>query len=350
MKPIIKMTRRKEPVKPTSRLSRKKLPWTAITIIFLVSATIVTMINPTSASPETFFHVEPPEVRDVQPNQNFTIAINVTDAPPSYSWEFHLSWDPALLNVSDIEEGDWLHRWTPNPFPPPPAFPKYTTNIAYEPFDEANVDGMIRVYCTLVANLSMDEWASGDGWLVTLNFTVKAEGSSPLNLYRTRLWDHFEAGYPVETYYMNEDGFFYNVAFHDIAITNVIISTTDVMPGEPVDITVTVKNEGNFTETFNVTVYADVIAYNMTLDIFIGDEITVGTQTGITLDAENSTTLPTLTWNTSGVAGETYTISANATVTSSVDDDPSDNTFIDDTVTVAWDHDLKIVDVTVLTP
>jgi len=52
---------------------------------------------------------------------------------------------------------------------------------------------------------------------VSLGFVVKALGSSVLDLFDTRLWDHIdpETGYPAPNYYPNEDGFveatnFYN--------------------------------------------------------------------------------------------------------------------------------------------
>jgi len=40
---------------------------------------------------------------------------------------------------------------------------------------------------------------------------------------------------------------------HDIAVTNVTASPDTVKIGEPVSINVTVTNEGDYSETFNVT-------------------------------------------------------------------------------------------------
>jgi hypothetical protein len=61
-------------------------------------------------------------------------------------------------------------------------------------------------------------------------------------------------------------------------------------------INVTLANQGDFTEIFNVTVYANTTSF--------------ATQT-ITLTSGNSTTL-TFTWNTTGFAKGYYTISAYA--------------------------------------
>ncbi len=101
-------------------------------------------------------------------------------------------------------------------------------------------------------------------------------------------------------------GYFDNTG-HDIAVTNVTASPDKVDPGEPISINVTVTNQGNYTETFNVTVYADMDT------TVIGDEITVGTQTNINLTAVNSTPLK-FNWNTTGVRSGLYNIMASASV------------------------------------
>jgi hypothetical protein len=61
-------------------------------------------------------------------------------------------------------------------------------------------------------------------------------------------------------------------------------------------VNVTVTNQGNFTETFNVTAYANTTS--------------VASQ-NVTLSSGNSTTL-TFTWNTTGFAKGNYTIRAYA--------------------------------------
>jgi hypothetical protein len=82
-------------------------------------------------------------------------------------------------------------------------------------------------------------------------------------------------------------------------------------------INVTVKNEGNFTETFNVTVYANTTS--------------VASQ-NVTLSSGNSTTI-TFTWNTTGFAKGNYTIWAYAWPVPG-ETDTADNTFVDGWVKV----------------
>jgi len=83
-----------------------------------------------------------------------------------------------------------------------------------------------------------------------------------------------------------------------VAITNVIPSKTIVGQGLTAKIDVSVLNEGNFTETFNVTVYANTTA--------------IEPQTVNSMPNGTSTIL-TFTWNTTGFS-HAYTISANATI------------------------------------
>jgi len=108
------------------------------------------------------------------------------------------------------------------------------------------------------------------------------------------------------------------IPVHDIAITSVTVSPTTVTVGEAVSIDVTVVNEGNIGETFDVSVYYD--------------SILIETQTGVTLSAGDTTTL-TFTWDTTGVAEGTYTIKAEVPpVPEEVD--LVDNVFIDGEVTI----------------
>ncbi|MGD0495334.1 MAG: PQQ-binding-like beta-propeller repeat protein [Candidatus Bathyarchaeia archaeon] len=92
------------------------------------------------------------------------------------------------------------------------------------------------------------------------------------------------------------DGKVYAFGVHDVAVTNVASSKTVVYQGYSVTINVTVANQGSYTETFNVTTYA-----NATI---IGSE-------NVTLPAGSSTTV-TFTWDTTGFAYGNYTLSAYA--------------------------------------
>jgi len=104
----------------------------------------------------------------------------------------------------------------------------------------------------------------------------------------------------------------------DIAIINVTTSKNIVGQGYPISITITIANQGEHTETFNVTTYA-----NTTI---------ITTLTNIILTSGNSTTI-TFTWNTAGVAKGNYTITAKATPLPG-ETDTTDNTLINGWVIV----------------
>lgn len=88
----------------------------------------------------------------------------------------------------------------------------------------------------------------------------------------------------------------FTVKIHDVTITDVTSSKVIVGEGYNVSISVTVANSGDFTETFNVTAYAN------TTSIGIRE---------VTLGAGSNTTI-TFEWNTSGFPKGNYTVSALA--------------------------------------
>jgi len=82
----------------------------------------------------------------------------------------------------------------------------------------------------------------------------------------------------------------------DLAVTNLISTKNAVGKGYSLEINVTVRNEGDFTENCNLMVYANTTS--------------IASKT-ITLTSKNSTTI-TFTWNTTSFAYGNYTIKAVA--------------------------------------
>ena len=105
---------------------------------------------------------------------------------------------------------------------------------------------------------------------------------------------------------------------HDVAIVDVSSSATESYAGEIVNVTVVLRNEGTFNETFSVRTYCD--------------STLIGTQTVTDLPQDEEKTL-TFSWNTTDVPGGYYTISANATIVPG-ETHTADNNFIDGTITV----------------
>jgi len=125
---------------------------------------------------------------------------------------------------------------------------------------------------------------------------------------------------------------------HDIAVTNVTSGKTIVGQTYTCNINITVTNEGNFTETFNVTLYAN------TTEVETKE---------ITLTSGNSTTI-TFTWNTTGFVKGNYTLWAYAWPVLG-ETDIADNSFTNGVIMVTTpgdldgDYDVDILDVIKIT-
>ena len=103
------------------------------------------------------------------------------------------------------------------------------------------------------------------------------------------------------------------VTGHDVAVYTIDTDPSPFPYGQVMDINVTVRNEGDFTETFDVTA-----KYN---------ETTIDTQSGIVLGSGLNTTL-TFNWDTTGLALGMYNISATAGPVAN-EYDTADNTYYD---------------------
>lgn len=117
---------------------------------------------------------------------------------------------------------------------------------------------------------------------------------------------------------------------HAVAAKDVKPIKTVVGQGLTTKMYVDVANLGHFTETFNVTTYANTTE--------------IGKQTVTNLNSGTNRIL-SFTWNTTGFAIGNYTISAVADVVTN-ETDTADNTYIDGMVTVRLPiHDVAVVDV-----
>ena len=121
---------------------------------------------------------------------------------------------------------------------------------------------------------------------MTVYFQVDTIGSSVLHLSDTELSDPSHLNMAHET----GDGFIMTL-IRDVAITDVVPSTSWAYQGWPVSVQVTARNNGNISETFTVTAYYD--------------NSTIGTIPVVNLASSTDTVL-TFNWNTSGVAEGNY--------------------------------------------
>ncbi len=182
----------------------------------------------------------------------------------------------------------------------------------YDAYQNARVFNFLRWIHNATGEPSYLEYANGAlAWIVH-----NAEETDGGYKWRTRVHPYyatwFRPGAAGIGYYL------ISALAHDVAVTHAAVSPSEVVTGDPVSINVTVENQGDFTETFEVSTWYD--------------DTIIETKTDITLVAGATATL-TFTWDTTGVAKGIYTIKAEA---STVPDEhgTSDNVLVDDKVTV----------------
>ncbi|MCK4478163.1 aryl-sulfate sulfotransferase [Candidatus Bathyarchaeota archaeon] len=117
---------------------------------------------------------------------------------------------------------------------------------------------------------------------------------------------------------------------NDVAITNVDVDKTTVLQGQEVIIEATVENQGVFTETFNVTAYANATE--------IGRELVNDLEQG-------ASQVLSFAWDTGSFTGGNYTINVAADVVAN-ETDTLDNTFTYGVNIRVLSHDVAVVNVT----
>lgn len=215
------------------------------------------------------------------------------------------------------------------------AIPDYATNAELKGYryiatEESTPD--VWDYVTIYVNsIPMAIWSNLDDTTSWTSFSLDLSSfiGTPIRL---RIRATTDSSYDTSFFF---DSLELNIQYTeiiDVAVTNVMPYTMEVIQGHAMPINVTVENQGTYTETVNVTLY-----YNSTL---------VGTEEDVMLSAGGNTTL-TFTWDTTGVPHGSYTITANATIL--IDEwDTADNIYINGNVLVTIPFDVNgdgIVDI-----
>lgn len=239
-------------------------------------------------------YVNPQNVTDpaLVQGQTLTINVSVSDLSGLHRSEFSLSYDPALLNATDVIEGGFLKSAGSTEFS----------------FDMNRTSGDIRVNITLV---DLTSAATGSGALVEITFNVVGLGDCLLYPYDTAL---FDPDLTTIEHAAVEGLFNNNPLVHDVAVIKVVLTVSEtqivqnvsviiskpvssIESGKHVNVTVTVRNNGTMLETADVTAYYD--------------STQIGKKSGTALSRGASTTL-TFDWDTGGVATGNHTIWAEA--------------------------------------
>ncbi len=222
-------------------------------------------------------YIDPPEIIDPELRPPTIVKVNVTvdDVIDMYDYEFKLSYNTEMLTCI----GAIINR--------------VKNQTAFTPTIHIN-DGDAYIWVNVTYHPPSTPINSDTPLhIVTVYFQIDTLGSSILHLYDTELSDSNRQPMPHET----EDGFIMTL-IRDVAITHVAPSTNWAYQGWPVDISVTAKNHGNTSESFDVKAY-----YDSTL---------IGTLPVTDLPSNTETTLHFI-WDTTGVPEGNYTITGEAT-------------------------------------
>lgn len=246
--------------------------------LWILSITCVSFVSAAT----TTIHVDPPS-SNVANGNTFNINITITDVNNLTGWEFKLFYLKAIVNCSAVTEGPFLKTWG-NTF--------HIFNITN---NYNSTYGRVLAACSLTG---MTATVNGSGVLATVTFKALSGGDTPLTLADTKLADEKFPSQPIA--HTDVSGTVHvtgPTAIYDIAVTNVTCLKRIVGKGLPNNITVTLQNQGDFEETFNVTIRANATA--------------VGTKQ-VTL-ANGNTTPVIFQLNTTGLSYGNYTLSAYAT-------------------------------------
>jgi hypothetical protein len=283
---------------------RKESLGTSVIVILIISLTLIT-VNITSPTGPVV-SIDPPTISKLV-GSTFDINLTVTNVTDLYGWQFNLTFNPSVLNCTDVEEGPFLQQ-------------AGTTWLL--PMTINNDVGFVFFGATLFP--APGSGASGNGTLATMTFAALDNDTSALHFLESKLngWDPVDK-IPVPISHTAVDGSVTTTLGHDVAVVNITAQSV-TYPNLNVTINATVKNEGSFSEKVNVTLrYETTLIGNETVNLVIWQSSNVS-----------------FTWNTTGISYGNYTLNATATVLNSIqnpggiDDDLADNTLGNTTIVV----------------
>ena len=282
-----------------------------ILMIMLMLTVFISSGNVKASTPTMYVA---PQISTVEIHTTFQINVSVSQVTDLAAWEFKLYYPNKYLNATQIQEGSFLKTAGQTSF----FVKEFTDN-----YNETH--GVIWAFCTLIGQ---GPGATGNGTLATVTFKAKFVGTAVLKLAETDMLDSQMP--PNHISHVTKDGTV-NIIGHDIAVTHVIPLKTIIGQGCTANINVIIVNQGAFTETFNVTLYANTTLIET-------KEITLNS---------NASIIITFTWNTTGFVKGNYTAWAYAWPVQG-ETETEDNTFTDGVVYVGIPGDINgdgIVDI-----
>jgi len=251
---------------------------TTLLVIFLISTFSALRVSAALAT----VAIDPPAT-NVPVNSSFSVNINVSNISNFTCWQLKLYYVKSVLNCTAADEGPFLSSVSST------YFDSTITN------NYNSTHGCVQAYCTIF-NVNS---ANGSGVIAIVTFKAVGAGNSPLRLAEIKLGD--EKVPPQDIPYSVSDGTVHVSSVsgtHDIAVTGCTCCKTIVAYGYATNISATVENLGDFTETFNVTLY--------------GNLREIATVRNVVLTSGMSTVV-IFTWNTLSFSKGDYVMKTSAT-------------------------------------
>jgi hypothetical protein len=146
-----------------------------LSIMIVSAGTAISVPIITQADPTATVFLDPPTINGTIVGQDFTVNVNVRDADEISGWQVGLIFDPTVLGCTGFFEGEFLSDVIPSPDVGETLFVEGAIN---------NETGVITPYGSVIIPSIGEEmvYASDDGRLAYVNFTVIASGVSDLHL------------------------------------------------------------------------------------------------------------------------------------------------------------------------
>ena len=220
--------------------------------------------------------IEPEELisPELLPPHVFSVNVTIDDVENLYSYEFNLTYNTKMLTCIGVY-----------------AYPVNNQSDFTISMELSDAKGWLWINVTFYEPaIPITTYTPTP--ILQVTFIVENPGLSVLHLGATSLANSTGHSIPHETH----DGYVQTL-IRDVAVTSLTVKPDWVYAGWIVNITVTVKNLGNVSETFNVTTYynGNLIAVKTVHDLQPGKE-----------------TIIEFSWNTSDVEEGIYTIKAEA--------------------------------------
>jgi len=293
-------------------------------MLLLLTIFTTALVGSVTCSESPTVSIEPQVISDpsMGPGTQFEVDVVVNYVEKLWAYQIALGdtlfeiqgFNPAVLNLVAIENGPFLGS--------------AGGQVEWFPGEIENSIGTLEL--SGAALNPKTRFPTGGGVLATLTFEVVGYGQSPIHFdLETGLLDSNNEWIVRGTIDSQalKDGFFANVAdadpepppekshdIHDVAVLAIRAYPTSGYPGVPIDIDVTIENQGGFEEAFDVLVYAVKLGDDLHIDV--GSEM-------VSLDVGASDTLLFI-WDTTDVPPGSYWVIAEAVLPE--DSDLGDNT------------------------